>query len=247
DIDMGDWAIIRQGFVGNPNQPDCNNNGIGDLEEILTEEDLLAISFPVAPLSPPSSVSKNRYLTITPSNEGQETAYRVLLPGDIARWVGPTRALSHFPGKADATPPAFLAANLQCEPYFSSSWGTGELQVLSSDIFPGQTYQIQAISSACASDNEGNYSPSLTLGTSVAGDLTGPYDPETGWPGPDGSINVSSDTIGTIDAFRGLSTAPRKARADIYGPDGVIDIRDIVLTIDAFRGVLPEYTISTCP
>ena len=69
------------------------------------------------------------------------------------------------------------------------------------------------------------------------------------------SVDVVSDIVSLVDAFRGLPDAPSKARADLANADparlgavdGVISIFDALHALGAFRGFGYPVTLATDP
>ena len=71
-------------------------------------------------------------------------------------------------------------------------------------------------------------------------DVAGQFDGAAGrWPPPDGTVDIITDVIAVVDKFANRPGAPRKARADVdpCRVDFKIQFIDIVLTLDAFRGL----------
>ena len=87
------------------------------------------------------------------------------------------------------------------------------------------------------------------------GDVVGLFDdPLPGWNAPDASIDVATDVLAALDKFAGLTGAPSKTQIDLIGDletpaivDHVIDIADVVMILDAFRGDPYPFTPSSPP
>ncbi|MGB2985555.1 MAG: right-handed parallel beta-helix repeat-containing protein, partial [Phycisphaerae bacterium] len=238
--------------------PDCNENGIPDECE--------GIGPPVDPPLPEVlAVAKNRYISFIPTNDDRNTALRVTLvdmPAPLEDyegcqfWLGDLRPVSESSGNSGASPqPAFLAAQLQSAPE-CLVWGLPEipLYVSGEGIVPDGVYAIQAIDCECDFDVEENYSPPLSIATSVWGDVVGEYytNPADCMIMPSGYVDCCGppngaanfdDISSIVDKFRNLGGAPQKSRADIAGdlplgiPDQLVNFVDISYDVDAFRGL----------
>ena len=205
----------------------------------------------LAPLSAePSPVVKNRYLTCKPENPLTQTALRVTLvdlPAPFTAFIGQTRWVGPPQTHTETTSPAttFMAAVLQCDPYFRD-WSTvGVLQVYGAEIVPGAEYDIQAVS--CDPGNEAYFSPPLTVLTSRWGDVVDPFNPPSPTQQPD-----ISDISAVVDKFKGASGAVIKARAQLHpnvpDPSASVDFADISACVDAFKGQsYPFSGPSNCP
>jgi len=206
---------------------------------------------------------KNRYLSFTPRVAywtpmtafidpplvGKRAAIRVRLvdldrfpqlEGQV-RWVGPP---STYP---DITTPfgEFIAAELQCEPYYQD-WGHAEyMHVFGSAIVPNSTYEVQIVAESCTGQllDESKFSPPVTIVTREWGDVFEPYD------GP--SQPNFSDITRLVDAFRQAEGAIVKPRAQlqpqVLNPAGNVTFADISAGVDGFRGFVYPYTVAACP
>ena len=79
----------------------------------------------------------------------------------------------------------------------------------------------------------------MVVRTSIFGDVTGLFDPDTStWVAPNGTADIFPDILGLIGAFGNQPGNMTKIRADIEPctPDSKINISDITFAIDAFRG-----------
>jgi hypothetical protein len=126
-----------------------------------------------------------------------------------------------------------------------AAWGT--VLVRSANIIPSTRYEVVA---ECGSFT----SPPGAARTSIWGDVVGPF-VGGAWTNPDGSVDITTDVTAVLSKFRNAATAPAIHRVDLVGaglsgivcpPDGRIDIIDVTVDLDAFRGL--SYTASTrCP
>jgi hypothetical protein len=251
-IDFTDYNLMMSDFSGL--QPDCDGNGIGELEEILTEQDLADFSV-VTPLSAePNPILKNRYVSFTPPADGSSIRVTVSgLQGDYAYmngnswWVGEPTDVSENSGNIQTTSgfPDFKASRLQCTS-FSGPWGTETIHAFGPEVIPGGQYTFQTISDVCDTDVEGNYSTPLNVGTAKWGDSVGNFN-GTFWENPDGSVGIVTDVIAGLNKFSNSLGAPSKTRTDLEPsiPDGRINIADILQNLKAFTGL--PYTLQPLP
>ncbi|UCC32531.1 MAG: hypothetical protein JSU86_09655 [Phycisphaerales bacterium] len=192
--------------------------------------------------------NKVGYISMDPGDPARQTALRVTLtslpaPFDdlngTRMWVGEPQEISENAGKTDHQPgwPDFMSANLQCEPYCMDFGELDVLHVTAAEIIPNAVYDVQAIDCQSDFDNESAYSEPLTISTSRWGDLVGtcaviPCSP------PDGVVGVPTDVTACLDKFKNLPNAVLKSRADIEPNvrDWLVNISDVTLVLDAFRG-----------
>ena len=218
---------------------DCNINGIPDSCEGISPSNM--------PL-PDLIQAKNRYLSFSAGEIGQNQAVRVTLrnlPGPQAllngtvMWVGPPTQVSELSGKDDATPPTFMVATLRCLPHFMD-WSTvGVVHVSHQRVVPDGVYDIQVVDEHCDAGSEAGFSLPLTVINSMWGDVVGPFDGDAGvWTAPDGTASIAFDVVAILDKFKNAPTAPRKSRTDIQpNPvDGKVSIVDVTRALDAFSG-----------
>jgi len=233
---------------------DINGNGVPDECDCPTFQAIHTNAMPSI---------KNRYLSFTPRVAywtpmtafidpplvGKRAAIRVKLVdldrfpqlnGQV-RWVGPP---STYP---DASTPfgEFIAAQLQCEPYYAD-WSHAEyMHVYGSAIVPNSTYEVQIIAESCTPPllDELKFSPPVTIVTREWGDVFEPYD------GP--SQPNFSDITRLVDAFRQAEGAIVKPRAQlqpqIVNPAGNVTFADISAGVDGFRGFVYPFTVTSCP
>ena len=195
------------------------------------------------PLAEPVVITKNRYLSFEPKNDGVQTALRVTLadlpsPFDSfsgqTRWVGPPQS---YP-ESDADPTPFMAGTLQCDPHFRD-WSTvGLVHIFGADIVPSALYEIQAV--ACDTGVEANFSSALTVMTAKWGDIVDPFNPPSPTTQPD-----FADIAAVVNKFSSGPGAPIKARAQLHpnvpNPSASVDFVDISNCVDAFRGLSYPY------
>ncbi len=215
-------------------------------------------------------VARNRYLTVRPKTGGRETALRVTLenlpsPFDAFSgrdlWVGPPRKVSELAGSSGSVFPAFPAATLQCDPFFTDWHGRcvgvqcagglketafcssdadcgGELQVYHALVVPGGRYSVRTFDPDCAGELNMGFSEALSVSSTRWGDLVGPFG-SGAWSGPDGRVNIVTDVTAILSKFRNVSTAPVKAQCDLVPatPDQLVDISDATFVLDAFRSL----------
>ncbi len=230
--------------------------------------------------------TKNRFLSFTAGNAGQQTALRVTLvdlppPFDIwngsTMWVGPPSEVTENGALIDPDDPlvppgtpTFQAATLECTatPH-CMDWSTvGVVHVLHEGIIPSKlaastgpieipaVYDIQIVDCECDLGAESSYSEPLTMSTAGWGDTV--RDLTTTPPGPPDEGVAIGDATAIIGRFVSDPASIIKARADLEGPDGCIDltinISDVVSAISGFQGL--DYPFepsalnacdSTCP
>ena len=203
------------------------------------------------------SIAKNRYITLESTGSIGPIAVRVLFkslptPFDVlngsSMWVGPTVIVganngSQLPIEGFDT---FLAAPVQCEPFFFDATGIRSISIFGEYIVPEGVYELQTLSEGCSPTLEESLSTPLRTTMSVFGDVVGLY-ANGRWTGPDGSVNIVTDATSLVDAFANLSTAPVKSRVDLWPtvPDQIVDVVDLTAVVDAFRG--QPYPFSPTP
>lgn len=207
------------------------------------------------------SGTRNRALVFSAGEPGKSQSIRVTprdLPGAFASlnglplWVGAPTEISENSGTIlpqDApTSPIFQLAKLQCSSHTRDWNSVGPIHVVGQAVIPGGLYDIQVVN-AGLEGVEGAFSDAITIQTSRWGDIStgGPATP----PGPpDGTVDVPIDLVDLLIKFRNLPGAMTKSRSDL-GPDlpnGLIDIVDITLMLEAFKGFeYPFPSPSPCP
>jgi hypothetical protein len=175
------------------------------------------------------TANQPRYLLVTPRPAGAATpvALRVTSP-DYPCLDLYVNALGQL-----TTMPVFRTPD---------QWGT--VQVRGANVVPDTDYEVREI---CGSHT----TPAGTAKTSIWGDVVGPF-MSGGWTNPDGQVDIITDVTAILDKFRNVPSAPAVYRVDLVGtndtgvdcrPDGRIDIIDVTVDLDAFRGI--SYQTST--
>jgi len=214
-----------------------------------------------APLVADTEGTKNRFLSINPgpptfatANQvgiGATRAIRVTYAPDVgdgwSMFVGPPKEVCEHSAQGFAVDPAdcvsisgmprtFWTATMQCDPYYSDWPESNALYVRHPAIVPGREYLIQTINEGCGIGSEANYSTALALGTPAFGDVVS--DCSTNPCGPPNGFADILDAVAVLDKFRNLVFAPHKVRCDLEpgSIDGLVNITDVTLILDAFRG-----------
>jgi hypothetical protein len=165
-------------------------------------------------------------------------------------WVGAPQEVSENAGVVDpeSAPqwPTFMAATLQCDPYFADWSAYDTVSVYCEAIVPAGTYAVEAIGEGCSPAYEPNFSASLISTTCIWGDIvencaTTPCGP------PDGGVDVTTDVTAVLDKFKNLNGAPDKSRCDQEPArlDMLVNITDVTWTLEAFKGL--PYPFETGP
>jgi hypothetical protein len=203
---------------------------------------------PSTPLAEPVPVAKNRFLTCDPGGSPTPTALRVTLVGLPApfeafigqtRWVGPPQT---YP-ETTSPPTTFMAAALQCDPYFMD-WSTvAVVQIYGAEIVPGAKYDIQAVT--CDPGVEANFSPPLTMYTASWGDVVDP-------PIPPSQLPDFGDIAAIVGNYKDVIGAVIKARAQLHpnvpDPSASVNFADISACVGAYKGQnYPFSGPSNCP
>jgi len=172
-------------------------------------------------------------------------------------WVTEPQEVCSLPGASDpaacGSAPVFKIAGLSCnagKAAFIDWTEVGEFYVTHPAIVPTHVppgnppvvaeYSVQVLDGSCAFNDEGNFSSPLVLQSSIFGDVTGRFDPDTSvWVAPNGTADIFPDILGLIDAFSTQPGNMTKIRADIEPCilDFTINFTDVVFAIDAFRGL----------
>ena len=212
-----------------------------------------------APLAPASVTATNRFLAFEDGNAGARTAVRVTFdalppPYDlwngVTMWVGTPTSVSELGCCDDLTPPTFVVAALQCDPYFAAWDEFGTVHVYHEGIVPGGQYLMQAVSNSCNTADPASFSTELVAVTSDWADVVGAFDVGSGtWSAPNGSVDVAADVVAILNKFSSLPGSPEKVRVDIEPatPDLVINITDVTVALDAFAGGTYPFSVSAPP
>jgi hypothetical protein len=197
---------------------------------------------------------KNRYLSFSaPASAtagAAEEAIRITLD-DVAGFGGfngEVRFVGEPQEYTDEGLGTFIAAPLQCEPFFTDWSGFDLINVYGAEIVPGSSYTAQRADVSCSSlDDEGCFSTALTIETAKWGDVAPTYFAPGGPAQPD-----FGDISALVDKFTAAPTSPPKARAQLQPsvpkPQDAISFTDIANCIDAFTGAAFPYAgPSACP
>lgn len=225
-------------------ESDCNQNGVNDTCDLIAgqsvdlDESGTLDECECAPPAPPATGAAapgNRYLSFGGANPGKLTAIRVRMPDGSTLWVGPP---SEYPEEdsSDLTR-TFVAAPLQCDPYFRD-WGTQDLvHVFGAEITPNTTFDLQAVRDcAVMPPAETLFSSPLIVTTAHWGDVAPPYyGDDPGVAQPD-----FTDIASLVSKFLAEPTAPIKAQSQLQPnialPARPVDFNDISSDVDAFLG-----------
>jgi len=233
---------------------DCDDNDActtGDVcqgdEAGTCEGTPVSVEAPQQPVGE-AGFATNRYISFVLGNPGQQAAVRLTFvdlppPHDILNgtmaWIGEPELTSENAALVNPDPdwPDFMAATLQCTPFFTDWSEEGVVHIYNQSILAGGTYLIQVIDERCEVDDEARFSDPLEVATSVCGDIARPF--FGGWPPPDDSVDVPFDIVPILDKFSILPGAPITGRVDLEPslPDQLINIGDAVIALDAFRGM----------
>ncbi|MCH8851791.1 MAG: BPTI/Kunitz domain-containing protein [Planctomycetes bacterium] len=195
-------------------------------------------------------LTANRFLIFKAGDPGRNQAIRVTLKGlapphDI--WDG-TQLFVGRPGLVsnagalivpdpDGNSANFTAAQLQCQPLCRDDWSTlGEVHVFHQGIVPTSLYHVDVVDCTCNTTDKTNYSPALSLSTSVFGDTL--ENLAIVPPGPPDNLRNVDDVLGVILSFSSALSAPRKPRSDIEPNclDLLVNITDALITLKGFSG-----------
>ncbi len=190
---------------------DCNENGVRDDIDIAegTSDDLDGNGVPdECELTLPSVwTDGSRYLMVTPAPGDEPVALRV---------TSPQFPCFHKYVRPDSGTARLVDVSTYQTP---AEWGT--VTIIDPLVVPGTTYQVRAEVWG------GPISLGAAATTSGWGDAIAPW----------GEID-SGDVAAVVDRFESLSGGPPIQQVDMYPsiPDGVIDVRDLTLTVDALNG-----------
>jgi hypothetical protein len=206
----------------------------------------------------------SRYALFDPDEPGEQTAVRVTLtslyhpepplaPGEDrdfsaleghVRWLGPPQ---RFPDNAPES--SFLAAALQCTPYFANWEAMGVVRMYGDAIIPSSVYTIHQVPIACEDDpnDPSCFGPVQIAQTGQWGDAAPPFARSDQAAQPD-----LADLAEIADAFRGLFDSAPKSLTQLHGivPNPLIkvDFLDVHLAIHAVRGKPYPYPVPPpCP
>lgn len=206
---------------------------------------------PAAPQPEANPFPRNRYVAITPSSPGQQTAIRVVLadlPPMFESLIGSEMWLDVPQTVVDTQSPftTIKRSRLSCDPVYHDWGAEGTVLVADREIVSGGLYQFQQIGQGCNFGSESNYSAVLEVSTSEHwGDLVG-----QSYNLPPNNDTNFIDISGAVDRFRNQPEAPPISSADLSParPDGIVDFTDVSLCVDAFRGFPLPFPVPTgCP
>ncbi len=214
--------------------------GLVNAYRALQWDSTCAYAIPTA--AEPVPVTKNRYLSIVPPQDGRRAAIRVTLqnlppPHDVfngtQRWVGAPSTFS----VTTAPPTEFFGAQLQCTPLFRDWSDTDVLQIFGPDIMPGGLYRTETVLEPCfarTSDFPSYFSDSFFASTTQTwGDIVAPFTEDGSLIQPD-FRDINAEVLSFLDA----PTAPLKTQADIVPetPNHLVNFKDISAAVQAFLG-----------
>ncbi len=203
---------------------------------LVVPQDCVASSAPLAESSP---FPRNRYVALTPTNTGVQTAIRVTLadlPPPFESFEGTAMWLDRPDVMIDIPSPltTYKRSRLTCDPVYRDWGAEGTILVADNEIVPGGVYQFQQLTDGCDMGVEANFSATLEVAASGRwGDLVG-----LSYNIPPNNDTNFIDIAGLVDKFKSSPDAPGVPSSDLYPsqPDGIIDFSDISMCVDAFRG-----------
>jgi hypothetical protein len=162
-----------------------------------------------------------------------------------ARWVGPPVTIRE--SQENVALGTFLAARLQCTPYYTDWTTLSPVSIFGAEITPSSTYELTAFAASCKGTESTctNISAPIQALTRRSGDVASSYNPPSASGQPD-----ALDVVAMVNKFRNSAGAPSKRLAQIQPnlPELNQDINaiDIVTVVDAFRGLAYPYS-GPCP
>jgi hypothetical protein len=212
----------------------------------------------------PGGVDKNRFISVYVDTEGRSAAIRVTLRRvydedgcpprgpelpdlgqfeGTTRWVGPPFEVSESEGDE---PPMFLAARLQCCPYFADWTALLDgrlLNVFGPEVVPCSEYEVELVPGCCADapDDPQCGAAGLLLATARWGDVTDPM-------GDEQPPNYQDITAG-VEKFKRIPFDPgppptgalSKTRTMLRGNDldvhSLVNFLDIGYVVRAYKGL----------
>lgn len=264
--DIADGTEADCNFDGIPDlceSTDCDGNGQLDVCEISQgtaadcDGDLVVDACPT--MRSALAVATNRYLALAARATGRVEAIRITVaaapPGregliGLSGWV----MLPALVGEGSSSSavvtgkPTFNRSGLGCVPTFADWSQFGDVFVSHQLIIPGATYFIQSIGEGCSPIEESAFSQPVAVTMARWGDVAGAAVGGQ-WMPPDGSVDVTVDVVAALDKFKNSPGAPAKVAADIQPatPDRVINIVDIVKTLDGFSGRRYPFDVTALP
>ncbi len=180
-----------------------------------------------------------------PDFSGYESASTCADPGGCVRWVGP--AATFLESQDSPSQGSFVAARLQCTPFYHTFGAQGPFHIFGGEIAPSSQYDVENVDGVCmrTETNCLAVSPPLRLSTARFADVAGPYNPPSPSSQPDGL-----DVNALVHKFKNLSGALSKSIALLQpnSPELNQDVSalDIVACVDAFKGFAYPFT-GPCP
>ncbi|MCH7591510.1 MAG: hypothetical protein IH989_01850 [Planctomycetes bacterium] len=257
DLALGAGQDCNGNSVLDECEPDCNGNGVPNECDIAdgTSVDINGDGVPDECQCPPSPLSrealptpKNRFLTLSETNAGQQIARRVTFvdlprPFDLwngsEMWVGPTSVVSE--SGAAVAPVAgvanFNVARLQCTPHYADWNALGTVHVFHEGIVPGGIYRVDAIDAICDPGDPASFSATIGQTTAIWGDTLLDLSSVPPAP-PEGVVNIV-DALGVLGRFSSAPGAIIKVRADLEPAcvDLKINVTDVLASLAGFMGL----------
>ncbi|RME41642.1 MAG: hypothetical protein D6788_00795 [Planctomycetota bacterium] len=241
----------------NPDQADCDADGMGDACAIASGASLDCDAdgrpdncHPPVFSPPAAGLCGSRYLSFIPPTGPMPVAIRVTFPAlpgtegsayaGRSMWVGPPMQVNETAGEVEVASAedasAWWVAGLRCEPYVTDWSRFANVAVTGPEIVPGTPYALQAVPGTCLVNADRLDLPQVTVSTRVWGDVAGPCG--SSCVEPDGRVEITSDVLAVLDKFRNAPGAVPKRLTDMSpaDPDRMISIVDAAMVIDAFRG-----------
>lgn len=215
-----------------------------------------------APLPEAAAVTKNRYLSVEPTNPGTATGLQFTLVASAAFptlvgeswWAGPPQTVCENSGQiaepaegcgpSGSEPATIQVASLQCERHCADWNSTGLVHIVGRHVVPDAIYEVRAINCACATNDPAAFSAPLPISTSLSGDVCGPAGQTVCASGPEGTVDVTNDVLGVLDKFSNQPSGVSKTRADLTstvagstGADLIVDVIDVLRVLNEFRNL----------
>jgi len=198
------------------------------------------------PNAEPNGVVKNRYLAFRPPVDPTPTALQVRLAdlpppfdvhNDAIRWVGPPQVFPDGPGAT------FVAARLQCDPYYGDWSSIDLLHVYGEGVIPSAVYAVETLACGGVAAGIG----SLLIETAKWGDVTEPFHGQGLGTQPD-FLDIAAVVATFADAIDNPGKARAQLQPDVPDPAATVDFKDIADTVNAFTGVAFPYSgPANCP
>jgi hypothetical protein len=245
--------------IENPQQEDCNEDGVGDV-----------CTVPAAPEVEFAGVSKERFVSLVVPAEGacnstalQVTLNRLYIPGDPlpvdppdfsaregeVRYVNLLRDEFDVPVTSCLSSSSFVTfyrcATVGCEPEYldwAGLFGGETIHVSGSSIVPDSTYTIVQLAPSCNGNETActAVSESLQLATARHGDVDA-----------NGFVNVT-DIVLTVDVVKDVLGAVWEYQCYVRNEspephNDSTNVTDIVLHVDAVKLTAYAFDVPSCP